>query len=56
MQILTMQKIETKELKTKNTIDTRYILRNPFWMKTQLEGEVALLSFSEWKIDASTKK
>jgi hypothetical protein len=52
-----MWKIENSEIQSHHPqISTRYDLRNPIWDKTQLENEVALLSFLYYRNDASTKK
>jgi hypothetical protein len=52
-----MQKIENSKIQSHHPqINTRYDLGNPIREKTQLEGEVALLSFLWYRNDASTKK
>jgi hypothetical protein len=52
-----MRKIEKHKIKSHYTqINTIYDLENPIQEKTQLEGEVALLSFLWYRNDASTKK
>jgi hypothetical protein len=52
-----MSKIENNKTQShhpqKNTI---YDLENPIWEKTQLEGEVSLLSFIWYRNNASIKK
>jgi hypothetical protein len=52
-----MQKIENSKIQSHHPqINTRYDMGNPIREKTQLEGEVALLSFLWYRNDASTKK
>jgi hypothetical protein len=52
-----MEKIENNKMQSHHAqINTRYDLGNPIREKTQLEGEVALLSFLWYRNDASTKK
>jgi hypothetical protein len=52
-----MRKIENSKIQSHHPqINTRYDLGNPIREKSQLESEVALLSFLWYKNDASTKK
>jgi hypothetical protein len=51
-----MNKIENGKIQSRHPqINAIYDLENPIWEKTQLEGEVAMLSFLWYGNDASTK-